>query len=397
MREQIRNRILLLLYVIASGTFASFFGGYISYALFYLSLLIPLFSFCYLMYVYFKFRIYQLLDHKIVLKEEKVPYRFILANEDMFTFTNVRVSFREDYSYVEELSSKEQYTLSPGDRIEKETMITCLYRGEYPVGAQEVVVTDYLNLFSYTYSAPSPITVKVLPRVLHMKQLRFISDPEGRVVRNDYVSSLKIPDTEVRTYTSMDPIKMIHWKETARLSTLMTRKFTEEPKNEITIYFDLSKKEEASELERVICEDKMIECVLAVCDYFFRMRTTVRVIYESFGSKQIAITDKEGFNQFYTLCTDVRFRAEHTVDQLLKINKNQSLNSGTSIIITHTLSKELLICCYELMNLCQDVVLIYLGDDKPKLICGSVDPRITIVQITSRQSVTQGLERQVEA
>ena len=46
------RRFLFLLFIIITGVFASFYSGPLPYALFYLSLLIPLLSYLYLLYIY---------------------------------------------------------------------------------------------------------------------------------------------------------------------------------------------------------------------------------------------------------------------------------------------------------------------------------------------------------
>ena len=101
-----RNRIFLLLFIILTAVFASFFGGPLPYALFYLSLLLPLISYLYLLYIYNRFRVYQLIDKKTLTKHETVPFRFILANEDLLTYAHIHVTFLDDFSSLEHVAER---------------------------------------------------------------------------------------------------------------------------------------------------------------------------------------------------------------------------------------------------------------------------------------------------
>lgn len=90
------NRIIMLILIIASAIFASHYGGNVSYALFYMSLSVPVVSILYTFYVYIRFRIYQEIGQRLVVKGDFIPYSFTLANEDYITFRSIKVNFFHD-------------------------------------------------------------------------------------------------------------------------------------------------------------------------------------------------------------------------------------------------------------------------------------------------------------
>ena len=77
-----RNRIVLILCIIAAGILASTYGGRISYSIFYFMLAIPVVSLLYTMIVYSRFRFLQKVAITTLVKEEPADYMFQLGNED---------------------------------------------------------------------------------------------------------------------------------------------------------------------------------------------------------------------------------------------------------------------------------------------------------------------------
>ncbi len=386
-----RNRLIMLLFIILTGVFGSYYGGYVSYGLFYFSLLIPVISLIYLAYVYFRFRVYQLIDHKTVVKGEHVPYQFILSNEDFLAFTNVRVTFKEDYSKVENVTSDTSHCLLPGDRFEQETTLSCFYRGEYLVGAEYVYVTDYLNLFEMKYLAPSPITVKVLPRVIRLKNLKIVTESEGKTQKYNPVVDQRVPDVEVRNFVPGDSRKMIHWKTAARQNKLMVRKYTEEPKTEIVITMDFRKKE-IGERERFILEDKMIETFLSISEFYYRNNTPIKVIYDNKNISYMNVIKKNDFDRLFELCTEIYFRAKSSTEQLMEYSNRILQNRMYQVVLTHCLDEDLVRACYNNVRLGNDLVVIYIGDEPTSHIQDKLDNKITFIHIPSEEDITSILE-----
>ncbi|MFA5657738.1 MAG: DUF58 domain-containing protein, partial [Oscillospiraceae bacterium] len=247
-----RNRYFLLALILATGVFASFFGGNIPHALFYSSLVIPVVSFLYTVYVFLRFRLYQKIESRKVMKGELVPYEFTLANEDFISYTGIRVNFFSESSYVSDAGEKTDYLLLPGDSSTMKTTLCCRYRGEYDVGVKSVVITDFLCLFSVTYPITTRLNLTVLPRV-HKLSNTLKSELDNKATSFCFNPNSDRPDTDVRKYSSGDSMKLIHWKATARKQSLLTRKLTEIKKSDISIILDLSPVRE-NPFEKIIIE-----------------------------------------------------------------------------------------------------------------------------------------------
>lgn len=384
----IRNRILMISYILLSGILVSFYGGAASYLLFYFSILLPILSVIYIVYVYLRFRVYQYIDTKVIVKEENVLYQFHLANEDIFAFTSVQVTFYEHLSTVDKMNNHESYCLTPGESKKWETKMRCHYRGEYEVGIQKIIITDYLNLFQLTYPCPSPIKVKVLPRVVQLEQFRMLPKEDEKRNREIFMRNPVVPDIEVRRYAPGDSLRRINWKATARQKTLLTRQYLDEPKSEIVILMDLYRLKEEG-LERILVEDKIIECALAITNYLWRQQIPSKVVYDDVNTMVRPIYGKGDFDSFYKLCSDITFRSGRTSGNLLSVAQGLEPCGNHYMIITHILTDEDVMACYTASDAGNEISILYINDGESKDKKYKLSGKAHLYQITYQQDITE--------
>lgn len=393
------NRLVCLAAIIGSSIFASYYGGNIAYALFYLTLLIPVVAFLYTIYVYFRFRLYQEIGSHLVTKGEWNTYSFVVANEDIITFRNIKVNFLKDRSTIEAANQVTEYSLIPGESEKLETRIKCNYRGEYYVGVDSIEVTDFLYLFRITYPMVSKLNAYVLPRVVPIERLG-IAPPQNDVKNPKSFSNSAEEelDTEIRKYYPGDSRKRIHWKASARMRELITRKYQHIPKAQIIIFMDLQKIKE-DEIKVVIAEDKIIESVLAIANFYAIRRTASYIVYDLEGRKQADITSKEEFNAFYKACAKLSFQGKLPVSALMEERLNHGESGMFYVVITHYLTKELYMAAL-LANSGQNTVsILFISDDvsdsTKKLTDSMKQSGITILQIMSGDELEDVLSRDI--
>lgn len=357
------TRLLCVLFIIGSGVFASYYGGNISYALFYMSLFVPIISFLYTVYVYFRFKIYQTMDNYVVVKGDWNNYSFIIANEDYIAFRNVKVNFLHDKSTIKKTEDSIEYSLLPSDKERMDTKLKCNYRGEYYVGVDSIRVTDYLYLFSINYPIKSKIKVLAMPRVLSLEQLGIapaLIDSKNPV-RYSNTTEEEL-DTELRKYNPGDNRKRIHWKATAKTNELLSRKYHQKPKAEVVLFMDLAEINE-DELGVVIAEDKIIESVLAIANYYASRGTTSHIIYDMEGIKQIAIYNKSDFNAFYKTCVKIKFDAKTSVDELIARRLQRGEDGMFYVTATSKLTKDLYLNSIKALSGGNRFCVLFVSDD----------------------------------
>ncbi|MDF2485324.1 MAG: hypothetical protein K0R46_1492 [Herbinix sp.] len=385
------NRLIFTVAIIGSSIFASYFGGNIAYALFYLTIFIPIIAFLYTLYVYFRFKIYQKMDAYLVVKGDWTTYSFVIANEDYITFRNVKVNFLSDKSTIESAHQIAEYSLLPSESERMETRIKCNYRGEYNVGVDSIEVTDFLYLFSITYPIASKLKVIVLPRVVPLDRLG-IAPPQTDVKNPLRASNMPEEelDTEMRKYNPGDSRKRIHWKASARLGELITRKYQHIPKAEIVLFMDMMKINE-DELKVIIAEDKIIESVLAISNFYALRGTPSQIIYEMDGKKAVGINSKEDFNAFYKACVHIRFNSQIPVSELLRERLLRGDEGMFCVAVTHNLTKELYLAAIQAITNGNHICILFISDDvseeTKKIIDGMKASGIKVYQIMSEDEI----------
>ncbi len=109
-------------------------------------------------------------------------------------------------------------------------------RGKYIL--KELIISSYFPFYFFRRSATIPINfeITVLPHPLKCDISFLIS--EGKTLKDSNISRGKSYDGEVigvRTYVQGDPLKYIHWKATAKTSSLKTKEFSPPQGNPIII------------------------------------------------------------------------------------------------------------------------------------------------------------------
>lgn len=356
------NRILLVIFIIASGVFGSLYGGNVSYAIFYMSLTIPLVSFIYTFYVYVRFRLYQEIGRRVVVKGDLTPYSFTIANEDYITFRSIKVNFLSDKSTISNAEGIQEYCLLPNSLETLKTNIRCHYRGEYYIGANTVDIIDFLYLFKITYPVKSKLKVSVLPRVVAINHLS-LAPPQKDNKNTPYIQNTEkeYMDIDTRKYVSGDSRKQIHWKVSARRNELYSRNFVTNPKSEVVIYMDLQTIKE-DDLTTIITEDKIIESTLAIINYCKDNNTRARIYYDQDGVQSITIGGKVDFDLFYQQCVTARFRADYTLDHLIDFSQIYEGTGNFNIIITHQLTQDLYKSILSLFEKGNDIAVLLIQD-----------------------------------
>ncbi len=336
------RRIILLLLWILSLVGISFYGGAISYGLFWGITLLPVLSLVYLLFVFMQFRIYQEIGSRIVVCKQPVPYFFVLQNETVYAFAGLSVRLFTDFSYVTDIENYKEYELLPGDKYTYHTTLICKYRGEYEVGVKDIIITDFFRLFRIRYKNPGAVKAVVYPRIVRKKELESIKDFIHMSTR-ETVLNQTVPDVVTRDYVAGDALKRIHWKVSAREQKLKTRTMLGERKQEILLLYD-TKRYSEKEQEYLPAENQILELVLALGLFFAEKNITYTVIHGQEGMRTKLVEGLGHFEQLYEETAHVIFDARENVTNLAKewFESRGHWNAETLIVVAQEPEGELL-------------------------------------------------------
>lgn len=336
-----RKFVLLVLFLL-SLTGISFYGGPVSYGFFFGILLMPVISGIYLVYVYTRFGLYQEVGSRMVVCGQPVPYYFVLQNDDFVAYTSIRVRMFSEFSFVEEVPDHKEYALLPEDKQKYETTLTCKYRGEYEVGVNEVILTDFFQIFRLTYRVPSAVKAVVAPRVVRLKELNSIPEITAYLQNQNLLEQME-PEGSIRDYRQGDSLKRIHWKASAREQKLKVRQMTGEEKQGITILCD-TKRTEKHMRDYLPVENQMLEILLALNYFFAENHTKVNNLYRQGDFKNVSLGSIKDFELFYREISSLTFLKEYEFSVVLDQALQHGLLTGSKAVffILHEIDEKLL-------------------------------------------------------
>ncbi len=375
------RRIIFLLLWILSLVAISFFGGAVSYGFFFGLSLLPAVSLLYLLYVHERFRIYQEIGCREVVCGQQMPYLFVLQNGDYCAFTSVSVRLFPQLSYVDRIPDDMEFELLPKERCTFETNLVCRYRGEYEVGVKEVVITDFLRLFSLRYKLPSTIKALVLPRVIHISSVNGIPELIS-LARRDAMFLESEPDVTVRDYVAGDALKQIHWKATAREQKLKTRNRIGEEKRSISIFMD-TRRYMLHPYEYLPLENQMLEVVLALGIFFAERQMPFSLHWEQNGIQTKQVDGITQYEELYRQMSRVIFREDSDVGNMLEqlTERGELVCSKLVIGVLHEMD-DVTAGWVEQLTSCGVTVVLYLVTDENAgdfLRQGSIRQRMIVV------------------
>lgn len=328
-----RNRIIWICLWVLSLVEISFWGGTVSYGLFAVLTLVPIFSLLYLLAVYILFHIYQNIERKYVTVDETVQYHFSLVNECPLLFTGIRVRFFSTFSTITTLDDEPEYELQPNTKIERQTNLICHYRGEYKVGIKEIEIQDYFRLFKIRYKNKECVRAVVKPKLLKIERL-------GKIELSDAVRQAEQHKTELdvisREYVSGDDQRLINWSQSARTATLMTRNHTGNGHQEIAIVMDTFRSS-AEAAEFIPAENRILEIALAVSYYFSRNSIEAAAYYYHEQIIKATVGNAAKFDEFYEMLSETAFD-KRNIHQLLRKALTQRSDIFNSSMVFFILS-----------------------------------------------------------
>ncbi len=336
-----RNRIMYFFLLLSSIIFIYFYGGEVPYMLFYTILLLGLLSFAYAATIYFRFKFYQEVDKKFLIKGDNVNYNFIISNEDILFYPYIKVKFFGAETIFREQFKTRELSLLPLREKKITLNLSCKYSGNYEVGVDRIEISDFLGLFNLVYKVPFPLALTVYPRIIILERFNLKTDffsESYSVSDSNYEDIGALQD--IRKYAYGDSLKKVHWKLTAKLNKLMIRKFQSATEASVAIVLDL-KKNSLNFTQNTIIQDKIIESTIAVIYYCLQRFIPTTLVYYSKEITTIKANNPFDFQNIYKYLSEIRFASDFNVSELLDVYIKNNVIKSNLLIITSNLSYDL--------------------------------------------------------
>jgi len=325
-----KNRLICLSAILISIVYASIFGGSLSYALVYMSIIIPLTSLVYMFYVYRRFKLYQTYHSHRMVKGEDVPYTYTLANEDILFYKDLGIFFLNDYANIEVADFTPEVSLLPGEEHKKKARLRCRYRGEYQVGIDYILIKDLLGLAQIKAGKPYQINATVYPRIFHLKRMDALKfEDDSKVASTHYGVKKEVLEGDYRSYLVGDHLRQINWRLSAKQQELFVREYIDRPREHIRLILDLHSI--PSEQDAIIVEDRIIEVALAIVQFYVNANIAVEVQFFLGQMYRYPIRSTEDFQQLYERLALIKFNEKKALYEVLPfLYENAYLHGHTA-------------------------------------------------------------------
>jgi len=168
---------------------------------------------------------------------DRLEERFTLTNEFPLPATWVTL---HDHSTLPDHYASVATGVDGSSTSQWKINTRCTRRGVYTLGGTTLETGDPFGLYTITLEDPTSSTLAVMPPVLPLPAFQILASGwagEGKPRRHALQESLNTSHT--REMQPNDPMRLIHWKTTARQGRLFVRQFEGTPAGDWWIVLDL--------------------------------------------------------------------------------------------------------------------------------------------------------------
>lgn len=369
----------------------SFYGGAVSYGIFFGITLIPFLSFVYILCVLFRYKIYQEIGSRNIVCGQSVPYYFVLQNEDWFAFSGIKIFFFSDFSYIEKLPERITYELLPGDKYQYETSFVCKYRGEYEIGIKAVEIYDFLGLFSLKCDVRETKKIIAAPKLIKLDELKNIGDISTKMQRQAQQRAAE-PDVFTREYVSGDAIKQIHWKVTAREQKLMSRKMAGQERQGAALFFDTRRVSNKEQIYLPV-ENRVLETALALTHFLVGRNIPVSSLCYQGEFRHREVCNTGSMEAFYAEISDTRFQSGPVLhDQInAAVSSSQMMDKWILFLVLQEINSSIMETIFHLSESGMVVVAYVVTMENIEEFCMMNSPNRRVIPVAPEEDLGEAL------
>lgn len=225
--------LILILLII----FKYFYTAYISIVFIFILLLLPFISIIYVIIGLCTIKISVKFEPKVCIKNNTIILNLILSNKSFICYPTIRIKYsipalNNKSSQIKVLKIK----VHSKQNIVIKHEIFCKYRGLYQGVLYYIEVNDLFGFFRLKLRFKNTIKFEVFPRKLEL--FEDLPTEINNSLNYNYIDISNIIGT--RKYILGDELKLIHWKNTAKLDDIVVKEFQAEIESNNLIFIDLN-------------------------------------------------------------------------------------------------------------------------------------------------------------
>ena len=356
-----KNRITFIFLFIVSIIFKYNYGGFVSSFFFNTLITLLIVSIGYTIYVYVRIKFIQDIEKRIIVKGESLKLIVKLYNEDILIFPYVFVSFFGSHSHFNADSYSQSLAITPFSKKEFVFDMVCKYRGQYEIGISDIYIEDFLGLIRLKYKIPESKKILVYPNIIYLSKFDIFSNScsdsqNFSLGLVEDVSNIK----DLRNYIYGDSLRKIHWKQTAKSNQLMIKNYQSTTDVNLNILLDLRHSKYSEDIN-IIIEDKLIEAVISVVQYYLFKNAAINYMYFDQKLEVIKAANQAEFDLIYKTLSSIEFKQQVSLADIVKLHYESRNNMNDMIIFTSILDIDLYNEIYNAQMSNHSICLIYVS------------------------------------
>ncbi|HMB22802.1 MAG TPA: DUF58 domain-containing protein [Anaerolineales bacterium] len=170
---------------------------------------------------------------------DRLEERFTLTNQFVLPATWVTV---QDYSTLPDHHASVATGVDGSSKSQWRVLTRCMRRGVYTLGGTTLETGDPFGIYTITCHDPTSSTLAIMPPVLALPVFLIGSGGwagEGKPNRHALQETINVSHT--REMQPRDPLRLVHWKTSARQNKLFVRQFEGSPAGDWWLVVDLDR------------------------------------------------------------------------------------------------------------------------------------------------------------
>lgn len=168
---------------------------------------------------------------------DRLEERFTLTNEFLLPATWMTL---QDHSTLPDHHASVATGVDGSSTAQWRVLTQCTRRGVFTLGGATLETGDPFGVYTITFEDPTSSTLAVMPPILSLPAFQISSSGwtgEGKPNRHSLQETINVSHT--REMLPNDPMRLIHWKTTARQSKFFVRQFEGSPAGAWWLVLDL--------------------------------------------------------------------------------------------------------------------------------------------------------------
>lgn len=355
----IRIKGFFIALLLATLAYAYLDGSIFAYSLFYSTLLSLVISFIYIIYIKRKITIEIKFNKDKLYTKESCEFTIIIKNYSILPIPYIQI-FNKTLSNFER-NFKSDVAILSGDknkRIKGELYFDI--RGIYNFGATEVIIKDFLYIFTVNFTLKGNKSIRVYPKIYSFIPKAFDGYNEISIInsnRKNIEDESSVRD--IRKYRVGDSLRKIHWKLSAKYGELYIKNFDYASGERCSILLNMNK---SNIIEKEILEERSIEICVALVNYLQSKGMKTKVYIKNEENRNFYIENRGDFSELMEYFLLHKSNGEGKFESFIYDSLN-TLDNYTLVIVTPVLTEDQARTIISIGRAGYNLEVIYVGVD----------------------------------